>query len=253
MPTPATDIDLATAAELGERATVSTSVQVGASAGSGHPTSSLSAADLMAVLFARHLHYDWDRPDRPGNDHLIFSKGHASPLLYSLFKAVGAISDQELMETYRQVRGRPCRATPRPSSPGSTWPPARSARACPTASASRWPASGSTSSTTASGCCAATARLAEGSIWEALDKASHYELNNLTAIVDVNRLGQRGPTELEWDMEDYRRRVESFGCTGRGDRRPRRRGRSTRRSRSPSGRAATDRHPGPDDQGQRCT
>ena len=61
------------------------SVRCSTAAGSGHPTSSMSAADLMAVLMTRHLRYDWQRPDEPSNDHLIFSKGHASPLLYSMF------------------------------------------------------------------------------------------------------------------------------------------------------------------------
>ena len=83
MPTPThgpiTDIDLALAAELGQQLRVD-SVRSSTSAGSGHPTSSMSAADLMAVLVSRHLRYDWDNPDHPGNDHLIFSKGHASPL-----------------------------------------------------------------------------------------------------------------------------------------------------------------------------
>ena len=88
MPTPTTDVDLALAAELGQQLRVN-SVRSSASAGSGHPTSSMSAADLMAVLVSRHLRYDWDDPHRPGNDHLIFSKGHASPLLYSIYKAVG--------------------------------------------------------------------------------------------------------------------------------------------------------------------
>src|SRR6185437_4251683 len=66
-------------------------------AGSGHPTSSMSAADLMAVLMNSYLHYDFDDPQNPNNDHLIFSKGHASPLLYSMYKAAGAISDEELL------------------------------------------------------------------------------------------------------------------------------------------------------------
>src|SRR5215470_507836 len=66
-------------------------------AGSGHPTSSMSAADLMAVLLSKYLHYDFDHPENDNNDHLIFSKGHASPLLYTLYKAAGAISDDELM------------------------------------------------------------------------------------------------------------------------------------------------------------
>lgn len=82
------------------------SVRSSTSAGSGHPTSSLSAADLMAVLLARHLHYDWSAPDNPAYDHLIFSKGHASPLLYAMFKAAGVISDEELMATYRRFGHR---------------------------------------------------------------------------------------------------------------------------------------------------
>src|ERR1700751_1303132 len=90
VPTPSTDIDLATAAELGQQLRVA-SIRSSTSAGSGHPTSSMSAADLMAVLVGRHLRYDWDNPGNPGNDHLIFSKGHASPLLYSVSKAVGVV------------------------------------------------------------------------------------------------------------------------------------------------------------------
>ena len=85
------------------------SVRCSTSAGSGHPTSSMSAADVMAVLLARHFRYDWDRPDDPANDHLIFSKGHASPLLYSMFKAAGVITDEELMTGYRRFGSRPGR------------------------------------------------------------------------------------------------------------------------------------------------
>jgi transketolase len=71
------------------------SVRASAAAGSGHPTSSMSAADLMAVLVARHMRYDFDRPAHPGNDRFVLSKGHASPLLYAAYKAVGAINDTE--------------------------------------------------------------------------------------------------------------------------------------------------------------
>ena len=74
-------------------------------AGSGHPTSSMSAADLMAVLIGKYLHYDFGKPDDPRNDHLIFSKGHASPLLYAIYKAAGAIDDDELL-TYRKFGSR---------------------------------------------------------------------------------------------------------------------------------------------------
>src|SRR5437588_3413616 len=81
------------------------SIRVSTHAGSGHPTSSLSAADLMAVLLAKYLRYDFDHPENPNNDHLIFSKGHASPLLYSMYRAAGAVSEEEFM-TYRTFGSR---------------------------------------------------------------------------------------------------------------------------------------------------
>src|SRR5437763_122245 len=81
------------------------SIRSSTAAGSGHPTSSMSAADLLAVLMARHLRYEWDHPKQPNNDHLIFSKGHASPLVYAVFKAAGAITDGEML-TFRQFGSR---------------------------------------------------------------------------------------------------------------------------------------------------
>jgi transketolase N-terminal domain/subunit len=79
-------------------------IRCSTAAGSGHPTSSLSAADLMAVLMARHLRYDWERPDLPTNDHLVFSKGHASPLLSAMFRA-GVIGEEELPSDASSVGG----------------------------------------------------------------------------------------------------------------------------------------------------
>ena len=81
------------------------SIRASESAGSGHATSSMSAADLAAVLLAGHLRYDFADPANPHNDHLIFSKGHASPLLYALYRAAGAIEDSELL-TYRTTDSR---------------------------------------------------------------------------------------------------------------------------------------------------
>jgi transketolase len=101
--TPGTGLDVV--AELAAQLRVD-SVRSSASAGSGHPTSSMSAADLLAVLVTRHLRYDWDDPRLAANDHLIFSKGHASPLLYSVFKAVGVVSEEELMTGYRRFGQR---------------------------------------------------------------------------------------------------------------------------------------------------
>src|ERR1700716_3621766 len=101
--------------ELGQQLRVD-SIRSSTAAGSGHPTSSMSAADLIAVLITRHLEYDWEHPKEPNNDHLIFSKGHASPLVYAMFKAVGAISDAELM-TFRKFGSR-LQGPPAPKIPG---------------------------------------------------------------------------------------------------------------------------------------
>ena len=87
--------------ELGQQLRAD-AVRASAKAGSGHPTSSMSAADLAAVLLAAHFRYDFDDPRSPANDRLVFSKGHASPLVYGLFRAAGVISDEEFL-TYRQL------------------------------------------------------------------------------------------------------------------------------------------------------
>jgi transketolase len=206
--TSATGLDMV--AELAAQLRVD-SVRSSTSAGSGHPTSSMSAADLLAVLVTRHLHYDWDDPRSPANDHLIFSKGHASPLLYSVFKAVGVVSEQELMTGYRRF-GQRLQGHPTPVLP---WVDV---------------ATGSLGQGLPDGVGVALAgkyldrlpyrvwvlcgdgELAEGSIWEALDKASYYKLSNLIVIIDVNRLGQSGPTDLGWNLDAYARRAEAFGA-----------------------------------------
>ncbi len=187
------------------------SIRVAGAAGSGHPTSSLSAADLLAVLLARHLRYDWQDPGHRGNDRLIFSKGHASPLLYAVFKAAGVVTDEELMDTYRRfgsrLEGHPTPVLPwvdvATGSLGQGLPIgvglALSAKQLEHLPYHVWVLCGDS-------------EMAEGSIWEALDKAGTHRLTNLTAIVDVNRLGQTRETELGWDIDGYRRRVEAFGC-----------------------------------------
>jgi len=210
VPTPITDADLALAAELGQQLRVD-SIRSSTSAGSGHPTSSMSAADLMAVLVGRHLRYDWDDLDNPANDHLIFSKGHASPLLYSIYKAVGVVSDEELMTGYRRFGSR-LEGHPTPVLPWVDVATGSLGQGLPdgvgVALAGKyldelpfrvWVLCGDS-------------EMAEGSMWEALDKASYYKLANLIAIVDVNRLGQRGPTELGWDLDAYGRRAAAFGA-----------------------------------------
>jgi transketolase len=204
-----TSEDAAFLRDLGQQLRVD-GIRASTKAGSGHPTSSMSASDLLAVLIARHLHYDWQQPALDNNDHLIFSKGHASPLIYAVFKACGAIDDAELM-TYRthgsRLQGHPTPILPwvdvATGSLGQGLPiavgVALAGRAVDKLPYHVWTVCGDS-------------EIAEGSIWEGLDKAAHYGLSNFTAIVDVNRLGQRGPTEFEWDLAAYQHRVEAFGC-----------------------------------------
>jgi transketolase len=205
-----TDIDLRTAGELAQQLRVD-SVRSSTSAGSGHPTSSMSAADLLAVLVGRHLRYDWDDPGHPDNDHLIFSKGHASPLLYSVFKAVGVVSDTELMTEYRRFGSR-LEGHPTPELPWVDVATGSLGQGLPDAVGVALAGKYLDQVPFRVWVLCGDSEMAEGSIWEALDKASHYKLSNLIAIVDVNRLGQRGPTELSWDVDAYARRVSAFGA-----------------------------------------
>ena len=185
------------------------SIRSSSAAGSGHPTSSLSAADIAAVLLAGHLRYDWATPKDPANDHLIFSKGHASPLVYAVFRAAGAIDDAQLL-TFRKS-GSPLQGHPTPLLPWVDVATGSLGQGMPIAvgmalAAKRlwdapfhvWTIVGDSES-------------AEGSIWEGFDLGGHEVLPNVTPILDVNRLGQRGPTELEWDTDAYAARIESFG------------------------------------------
>lgn len=185
------------------------SVRAADAAGSGHPTSSMSAADLAAVLLAHHLRYDFGDSAHPANDHLILSKGHASPLLYSLYKAAGAIDDEELL-TFRRLGSR-LEGHPTPGLPWVDVATGSLGQGLPigvgTALAGKyldrvpyrvWVLSGDS-------------EMAEGSVWEAVEHAAYEELDNLTLVIDVNRLGQRGPTRHGHDLDAYARRLQAFG------------------------------------------
>ncbi len=185
------------------------SIRATTTAGSGHPTSSMSAADLLAVLMMSYLHYDFDHPENPNNDHLIFSKGHASPLLYSVYKAAGAISDEELLTLRKfgsRLQGHPTPALPwvdvATGSLGQGLPIgvgiALAGKYLDKLPYRVWALLGDS-------------EMAEGSIWEAFDHASHYKLDNLIGILDCNRLGQRGETELGWNTAAYAERAKAFG------------------------------------------
>jgi transketolase len=194
--------------ELGQQLRVD-SVRAAAAAGSGHPTSSMSAADLMAVLLAKYLRYDFDRPAETLNDHLIFSKGHASPLLYSLFKAAGAISDEELL-TFRKLGSR-LEGHPTPGIPWVDVATGSLGQGLPCAVGVALAGKRLDRVPYRVWVLCGDSEMAEGSIWEAFEHASHEGLDNLIAIIDVNRLGQRGETMLGWDTAAYVRRAEAFG------------------------------------------
>lgn len=177
---------------------------------SGHPTSSMSAVELMVDLFfGGRFRFDIEKPDFPNNDRLIFSKGHASPLLYTLWAAAGQVSEEELM-TYRQF-GSPLE--------GHATSRFRFAEA----------ATGSLGQGLSIGVGMALnakyldhlpyrtyvllgdSEMTEGSQWEAMQIAAHYKLNNLIGILDVNRLGQRGETMYGHHLDVYQRRIDAFG------------------------------------------
>ena len=185
------------------------SIRCTTAAGSGHPTSSMSAADLMAVLLYEHLRYDYQNPHNPNNDHLIFSKGHAAPLLYSMFKATGAISDEELL-TLRQFGSR-LEGHPVPILPWVDVATGSLGQGLPIAIGIGlagkyldklpyhiWVVLGDS-------------EMAEGSCYEALELGGHYGLSNIIAILDMNRLGQRGETMLGWNADAYAARARAFG------------------------------------------
>jgi transketolase len=194
--------------ELGQQLRVD-SVRASAAAGSGHPTSSMSAADLIAVLLDGHLRLDLENPDDPSNDHLIFSKGHASPLYYSALKAAGGIDDAELL-TFRKLHSR-LEGHPTPAIPPTDVATGSLGQGLPigvgVALRGRrldrvdyrvWVLCGDS-------------EMAEGSMWEAIQYAAWQRLDNLVAIIDVNRLGQTRETMLGWDLHAYASRLSAFG------------------------------------------
>jgi transketolase len=194
--------------ELGQQLRVD-SVRASAAAGSGHPTSSMSAADLMAVLLDGHLRLDFSEPDDPRNDHLIFSKGHASPLYYSLLKAAGAIDDAELL-TFRK-HGSRLEGHPTPVLPWTDVATGSLGQGLPIAVGVALAGKKLDRLPYRVWCLCGDSEMAEGSMWEAFEHASFNELDNLVAIIDVNRLGQTRETMVGWNLTRYADRLEAFG------------------------------------------
>jgi transketolase len=180
-----------------------------AAAGSGHPTSSMSAAELIAVLADGYLRYNVDDPHNPANDRLVFSKGHASVLLYALYRALGLLSEDDLA-SYRR-HGSPLEGHPTPVLPWVDVATGSLGQGLPIGVGMALAVKALNQSPARVWVLCGDSELAEGSMWEAFEHAAFYGLDNLTAIVDVNRLGQRGETMVGWNLDVYAERARAFG------------------------------------------
>ncbi|MFA5135094.1 MAG: transketolase [Patescibacteria group bacterium] len=179
-------------------------------AGSGHPTSSLSATDLMvALMFGGVFRFDAANPQHPNNDRLIFSKGHASPLFYALWAATGAFPADELMTLRKfgsRLEGHPTMEFPFTEAPTGSLGQGLSVGvgiALNGKYVDKLPYR--------TYVLLGDSEMAEGQVWEAIQSAAHYELDNLVGIIDVNRLGQRGETMYGHDVKAYEKRIAAFG------------------------------------------
>lgn len=178
-------------------------------AGSGHLTSSLSAVEIMSELFFNRFRYDLQDPESHLNDHLVFSKGHASPLFYALFAAAGELSEKEI-RSFRdfgsKLEGHPTLRFAHTEAPTGSLGQglsvglgiAMNAKYLDNHPCKVYVLLGD-------------GEMAEGQVWEAIQLASYYKLNNLIAIADINRLAQSGETMLGHDIKTYEKRIKAFG------------------------------------------
>ena len=194
--------------ELGQQLRVD-SVRASAAAASGHPTSSMSAADLLAVLLDGHLRLDPANLDDPSADHLIFSKGHASPLYYAVLKAAGIVDDEELL-TFRRLGSR-LEGHPTPRIPPTDVATGSLGQGLPISVGVAIAGKRLDRLPYRVWCLCGDSEMAEGSMWESIQHAGWEGLDNLIAIIDVNRLGQTRETMLGWDTDGYAERIRAFG------------------------------------------
>ena len=186
------------------------SIRCTTEAGSGHPTSSLSCAHLLSVLYSSHLRFDVEDPKSPANDRFVMSKGHAAPALYATLKAIGAISDDELLSLRRfgsPIQGHPAPVAELPWVDVATGSLGHGlAIGLGMALAMRLDGTGGRTFVLLG-----DSEVAEGSVWEAMEAAAFHEVDDLVAILDMNRLGQRGPTMHGWNGDLFARRAQAYG------------------------------------------
>jgi transketolase len=185
------------------------SIDATTASNSGHPSSCSSIAEIMSVLFFNELRYTIKEPRHPASDRFVLSKGHAAPVLYAAWAEAGLIPVSELKNLRKLdnlLEGHP---TPRLSfidvATGSL------GQGLSAAAGMAYAGKYFDKADYRVYCICGDGESAEGSVWEALAFASHYKLDNLVNIVDVNRLGQSEPTMYQHDVETYRKRIEAFG------------------------------------------
>jgi transketolase len=179
-------------------------------AGSGHPTSALSATELMAgLMFGGIFRFDLDHPEHPNNDRLIFSKGHATPLFYPLYALAGKLTEDEIM-TYRHF-GSPLEGHPTVSFKYTEAATGSLGQGLSIGLGIALNAKYLDKLPYTTYVLLGDSEMAEGSQWETMQLAAHYKLDNLVGVLDVNRLGQRGETMYGWNLMAYEDRIAAFG------------------------------------------
>ncbi|XP_076344181.1 transketolase-like isoform X1 [Tachypleus tridentatus] len=185
------------------------SIQSTNAAGSGHPSSCCSMAEIMSVLFFHTLRYKVSEPRNPSSDRFVLSKGHAAPILYAAWAEAGLFPVDDLLNLRKidsDLEGHP---TPRLNFVDVATGSLGQGLSC--AAGMAYTGKYFDKASYRVYCVVGDGEAAEGSIWEALSFAGKYKLDNLVAIFDINRLGQSEPTAFQHEMELYQNRLESFG------------------------------------------
>ena len=184
------------------------SIRATSEAGSGHPTTCMSAADLVAALFFAEMRFDPHDPQHPEADRFVLSKGHAAPLLYAAWAATGAFPREDVLKLRKidsDLEGHPTPRLPFVDVATGSLGQGLCAGIGIAFNARRIHSDYRTYVLLGDG------ETAEGSVWESAQVAAHHHLDNLCAITDLNGLGQSCPTQWDHDTEAYVRRWSAFG------------------------------------------
>ncbi|KAM8930259.1 transketolase [Pelodytes ibericus] len=185
------------------------SIRATTAAGSGHPTSCCSAAEIMSVLFFHTMKYKPQDPKNPSNDRFVMSKGHAAPILYAAWAEAGFLPESELLNLRKIdsiLEGHPV-----PKQEFVDVATGSLGQGLGAACGMAYTGKFFDKASYRVFCLLGDGEVSEGSVWEAMAFAGFYKLDNLVAIFDVNRLGQSDPTQLQHKVEIYQKRCEAFG------------------------------------------